>query len=65
MVLSQSIQAKHPEQLIESRLNNRFSSIKDLPSAPANYLFVFYNFTSTCVIRLRKKDLFRVFLVDK
>jgi hypothetical protein len=49
MVLSQSIQAKHPEQLNETKLNNRFSSIKDLPNAPANYSFVFYNFTSMFV----------------
>ncbi len=47
MVLSQSIQAKHPEQLNDTKLNNRFSSIKDLPNAPANYSFVFYNFTQT------------------
>ncbi|CAF0731809.1 unnamed protein product [Adineta steineri] len=46
MVLSQSIQAKHPEQLIDSKLNNRFSSIKDLPNSPANYSFVFHGFTS-------------------
>jgi len=45
MVLSQSIQAKHPEQLNDTKLNNRFSSIKDLPNAPANYSFVFYGFT--------------------
>ncbi|CAF1275067.1 unnamed protein product [Adineta ricciae] len=47
MVLSQSIQAKHPEKLTDSKLNNRFSSIKDLPHSPANYSFVFYSFTST------------------
>ena len=47
MVLSQSIQAKHPEQLTDTKLNNRFSSIKDLPNAPANYSFVFYHFTPT------------------
>ncbi|CAF1213380.1 unnamed protein product [Rotaria sordida] len=47
MVLSQSIQAKHPEQLTDTKLNNRFSSIKDLPNAPANYSFVFYGFTLT------------------
>ncbi|CAF3581314.1 unnamed protein product [Rotaria sp. Silwood1] len=47
MVLSQSIQAKHPEQLTDTKLNNRFSSIKDLPNAPANYSFFFYGFTLT------------------
>ncbi len=47
MVLSQSIQSKHPEQLNDTKLNNRFSSIKDLPNSPANYSFVFYNFTQT------------------
>jgi hypothetical protein len=51
MVLSQSIQAKHPEQLKETKLNNRFSSIKDLPNAPANYSFVFYDFTQTFVFK--------------
>lgn len=44
LVLSQSIRRKHPEQLKETRLNNRFSSIKDLPNSPANYSFVFYGF---------------------
>lgn len=47
MVMSQSIQARHPEQLNQTKLNNRFSSIKDLPNAPANYSFVFYGFTQT------------------
>lgn len=47
MVLSQSIQAKHPEQLNHPKLTDRFSSIKDLPLVPANYSFVFYNFTQT------------------
>ncbi|UJR29953.1 hypothetical protein I4U23_017500 [Adineta vaga] len=46
MVLSQTIQAKYPEKLTDSKLNNRFSSIKDLPHSPANYSFVFYGFTS-------------------
>lgn len=49
MVLSQTIQAKHPEQLTDTTLNNRFSSIGDLPNVPANYSFVFYGFTSTFV----------------
>lgn len=49
LVLSQTIQAKHPEQLIDTELNNRFSSIKDLPNSPANYSFVFYGFTSMFV----------------
>lgn len=45
LVLSQSIQAKHPEQLNESKLNHRFSAKRDLPNAPANYSLVFYQFT--------------------
>jgi hypothetical protein len=49
MALSQSIQAKHPEELTDKKAINRFSSIKDLPNAPANYSFMFYNFTSTFV----------------
>jgi hypothetical protein len=49
MVMSQSIRAKHPEQLNETKLNNRFSSIKDLPNAPANYSFFFYGFTQMFV----------------
>ncbi|CAF3223272.1 unnamed protein product [Rotaria socialis] len=47
MVLSQTVQAKHPEQLIDTKLDYQFSSIKDLPNAPANHSFVFYGFTST------------------
>ena len=54
MVLSQSIQAKHPEQLIDTKLTNRFSSIKDLPNAPANYSFAFYNLTLTFVFFNKK-----------
>ena len=49
LVLSQSIQTKHPEQLNETKLNHRFSSKKDLPNAPANYSLVFYQFNSTFV----------------
>jgi len=54
MVLSQNIQAKHPEKLNDTKLNNQFSSIKDLPNAPANYSFVFYNFSQMFVFQLNK-----------
>jgi len=47
LALSQAIRRKHPEQLIETKLNNPLPSIKDLPNAPANYSFVFYGFTLT------------------
>lgn len=47
LALSQAIQRKYPERLIETKLNEQLPSIKDLPNAPANYSFVFYNFTST------------------
>lgn len=69
MVLSQSIQAKYPEQLNEKKLSDRFSSIKDLPSSPANYSFVFYGFTQTFVANelINFISLFSlfVFLIDK
>ena len=51
MVLSQTIQARHPEQLTDTRLNNLFSSIKDLPKTLANYSFFFYGFTSMFVFQ--------------
>ncbi|CAF2527036.1 unnamed protein product [Rotaria sp. Silwood2] len=57
MVLSQTIQAKHPEQLTDTKLNNRFSSIKDLPNSPANYSFVFYGFTLTFVFQKENNNL--------
>jgi hypothetical protein len=47
LALSQAIRRKHPEQLIDTKLNDQLPSIKDLPNAPANYSFVFYGFTST------------------
>jgi hypothetical protein len=47
LALSQAIRRKHPEQLIETKLNNPLPSIEDLPNAPANYSFVFHGFTST------------------
>ncbi|CAF3310274.1 unnamed protein product [Rotaria socialis] len=46
LALSQNIRAKHPEQLINTKLDNQLPSIKDLPNAPANYSFVFYEFSS-------------------
>lgn len=49
LVLSQSIQAKHPEQLNETKLNHRFSAKKDLPTSLANYSLVFYGFNPTLV----------------
>jgi hypothetical protein len=49
LALSQAIRRKHPEQLIDTKLNNQITSIKDLPNSPANYSFVFYGFTSTYV----------------
>jgi len=70
MVLSQTIQAKHPEQLSHSKLTDRFSSIKDLPLVPANYSFVFYGFTamfvsnSICFFFYRKAASF-LFRIDK
>jgi hypothetical protein len=51
LTLSQGIRRKHPEQLIDTRLNNELTSIKDLPNAPANYSFAFYGFTSMYVER--------------
>lgn len=47
LALSQAIRTKHPEQLIDSKLNNQLPSIKDLPYSLANYSFVFYGFSST------------------
>lgn len=47
LALSQAIRRKHPEQLLETKLNDQLSSIKDLPVAPANYSFVFYGFHAT------------------
>jgi hypothetical protein len=49
LALSQGIRAKHPEQLIDTKLKQQLPSIRDLPNAPANYSFVFYEFTSTYV----------------
>ena len=50
LVLSQSIRAKYPEKLIDSKLNHRISSKKDLPHSPANFSFFFYDFTQTFVL---------------
>lgn len=47
LALSQAIRRKYPEQIIESKLNEQIPSIKDLPNAPANYSFVFHDFSST------------------
>ncbi|CAF0844875.1 unnamed protein product [Adineta steineri] len=47
LALSQAIRTRHPEQLIETKINNHLSSIKDLPNSPANYSFVFYQFQLT------------------
>jgi hypothetical protein len=44
LALSQVIQRKYPEKLIE-----QLPSMEDLPNAPANYSFAFYGFTSTYV----------------
>ena len=56
LVLSQSIRAKHPEQLIARKANHRFSSKADLPNAPANYSLVFYDFNRTFVFDVSKHD---------
>ncbi|UJR16500.1 hypothetical protein I4U23_003402 [Adineta vaga] len=45
--LSQAIRRKHPEQLIGTNFDNQLPSMKDLPNAPANYSFVFYEFQPT------------------
>lgn len=47
LALSQGIRRKHPEQLIDTKLNDQLPSMKDLPNAPANYSFVFYKFEPT------------------
>ena len=66
MVLSQSIRTKHPEQLNDTKLNNRFSSKKDLPNAPANYSFVFYGFTPPFVVQSKSSDTkFSIRFLDK
>ena len=49
LALSQAIQVKHPEQLMNEKFNSPLPSIEDLPNVPANYSFVFYGFTSTYI----------------
>ena len=51
MILSQTIRSKHPEQLNDTTLNDRYLLTTDLPSSPANYSFVFYNLTASFVLR--------------
>ena len=45
LVLSQRIRLKHPDQITDQLLIDPFPSIEDLPTSPANYSFVFYQFT--------------------
>ena len=49
LALSQRIRRKYPEELIETKLNNLLPSIEDLPNAPANYSFVFHEFSPAYV----------------
>jgi hypothetical protein len=47
LALSQRIRQKHPEQLIAEPVVDPFPSMEDLPISPANYSFVFYQFSPT------------------
>ncbi|CAF1079355.1 unnamed protein product [Adineta ricciae] len=54
LALSQAIRRKHPERLIDTKLNDQLPSMKDLPNAPANYSFVFYEFEPTLLVEAKR-----------
>jgi hypothetical protein len=64
LALSQAIQTKHPEQLIHTKLNQQLPSIQDLPTTPANYSFVFHEFTLTYIQKKHHLFKFCFYFID-